>query len=411
MYRYTTGRLWSCRSKSLNTFLCLIALALAEGMYGQAAPERPAPLWVRSLSELSSGHSLPGSAVEVVVTQGYLSPGGFVIPVGSVVRGRVVETSRAKNSSLALAFDSIAVTGIVFPFQARVLDVDNARERVETNGTILGLDELRKKPGKLELILLAAAYAHPALAVSLETTKYVIREIEKPKIFYPAGTDISLAIEAFPTGSSPARMETADAQTLGPLSALLNALPNRTRAKHSGEESDWVNLALLGSRESLTRAFDAAGWRTAEQLSITTDARAFFAVLDHHSYKIAPVSTLLLAGRMPDLVYQKQTNTFAKRHHIRIWASDQTWDGQPVWIASATHDVGIDFSVKARTFTHRVDNNVDLERMKVVSDLRFSGHITSVSYLSRPSVPHQSQNATGDTLYTDGRLAVLELAR
>ena len=347
--------------------------------------------------------------MEAIVIQDYLSPGGFAIPMRSKVTGTVLAAARKRNASLRLTFESVSIAGREFPFKAHVLEVDNAREVVEPDGTILGLDQLPKRPGKVELILLAAAYAHPALLVSLETTKYVIREVERPAVQYAAGTDIALTLEEFPAGASPVPMPKPDLVTPGPLAHLLNELPIRTTTRHTSVPADWINLAFLGSRVSLVRAFEAAGWNTATQLSLRADVRTFFAVADHHSYKSAPVSTILVSGREPDLVYQKQTNTFAKRHHVRIWSTGRSWDGQPVWIAAATHDIGIDFSREARTFTHRVASNIDLERLKIVDDLRFAERVASLSYMSRSSIPNPSRNATGDVIRTDGRLAVLEL--
>ena len=40
-----------------------------------------------------------------------------------------------------------------------------------------------------------------------------------------------------------------------------------------------------------------------------------------------------------------------------------------LWAASATHDIGIKFAREERTFTHRVEQAIDLERQKVVDDL------------------------------------------
>ncbi len=48
-------------------------------------------------------------------------------------------------------------------------------------------------------------------------------------------------------------------------------------------------------------------------------------------------------------------------------------EGRPVWAASATHDIGIKFARAERTFTHRVEADIDLERQKIVDDLRFAG--------------------------------------
>jgi hypothetical protein len=372
-----------------------------------AAEAAESPLWVRLQTGVSSIRSVPGSLVESLVTQDFSSPAGFVIPMGSRVTGKILQPAR--RSTLKMSFEAVWITGRVFPLQAHVLEVDNARERVEPDGTIVGLDPIPKRPSRVDVILLAAAYAHPAILASLETGKYVIRKVERPEVRYPAGTDVALRIVEFPAVASSGSVLKPDPVTPEPLAHILQQLPDRTEAKHLSLPSDWINITLLGARESLASAFARAGWDTADQLSIRTEAKTFFAVADYHSYQSAPVSTLLVAGKMPDLVFQKQTNTFAKRHHIRIWSTQQTWNGQPIWIAAATHDIGIDFSRRARTFTHRVGSDVDLERLKVVDDLRFAGRVALCDYVDRPSIPRQSENGTGDIVLTDGRLAVLDL--
>lgn len=224
---------------------------------------------------------------------------------------------------------------------------------------------------------------------------------------FPVGTDFTLALDEYPGG--PPSDTTRSATTPKELAALLLKLPDRTTAKHLSQPSDWINLAFLGNLEQLNAVFEAAGWQTAERLSMRADVRTFFAVAEHHSYSTAPVSTLLVFGKEPDLVFQKQNNTFAKRHHIRIWSSGEAWRRLPTWIAAATHDVGIDFSRQARTFTHRVEPDIDLERAKVIRDLSFAGRAATVSFTDRPSVQGVSRNATGDELRTDGRLAVVSL--
>ena len=50
---------------------------------------------------------------------------------------------------------------------------------------------------------------------------------------------------------------------------------------------------------------------------------------------------------------------------------------------------------------------MDRERAKVVTDLIFTGMVKSVAMVDRPEVPTTVQNATGDTLKTDGAMAVV----
>ena len=99
----------------------------------------------------------------------------------------------------------------------------------------------------------------------------------------------------------------------------------------------------------------------------------------------------------------------AQRHHLRIWLRQASFLGKPVWALAATHDIGINFSEADRTFIHRVDSQIDNERAKVVTDLLFTGRVQGVDLVDRPNVPLKSQNATGDTLETDGKMAVLLL--
>jgi hypothetical protein len=132
-------------------------------------------------------------------------------------------------------------------------------------------------------------------------------------------------------------------------------------------------------------------------------------VVEDRGYSEAPVSVLLLDGKPPDLVFEKTLNTFARRHHLRIWRRPASFRGKPLWAVAATHDIGIDFSAADRTFIHRIDPQIDQERDKVVNDLLFAGHVEAFDLVERPAVPRQGRNATGDSLETDGRIAILLL--
>jgi hypothetical protein len=170
-----------------------------------------------------------------------------------------------------------------------------------------------------------------------------------------------------------------------------------------------TNLLFLGSAQQVAQAFSAAGWASAAALNASSGLETMRAVAEMRGYKEAPMSVLLLEGKPPDMVFQKQNNTFAKRHHLRIWRLAGDFRGMPVWACAATHDTGIDFSAEKRTFIHRIDPEIDRERAKVVGDLIFGGRVAGLSLAARPAVPQQSHNATGDELLTDGRIAILWL--
>lgn len=265
---------------------------------------------------------------------------------------------------------------------------------------------------KLRDLLLLAAAAHPAVLASLELGRFIVAEEDKPHITYEKGVELWLTL------TSPLRIEAVPAPEISQrttallvskdLKALVSGLPLRT-ATPNGTPSDLVNIMLLGSEEAVVQTFERAGWLPAERLDLKTEAATFFAVADHHSYKEGPVSSLLIGGQRPALVFEKETNTFAKRHHVRFWRQSGTFQGTPVWIGAGTHDIGIDFSRQARTFSHAVDGDIDRERAKIENDLIFTGEVAASGLINRAGAPRSFQNATGDRLETDGAIAVLRL--
>ncbi len=111
-------------------------------------------------------------------------------------------------------------------------------------------------------------------------------------------------------------------------------------------------------------------------------ASAIRAIAEEHALADAPMRTLPLDGVEPDLQLQKSLDTFAKRDHLRIWA----WDREPTdvryWASAATRDLAAGFSIRPFGFTHQIQDDVDLERDQVVSDLSFTGRVDSVAYLA-----------------------------
>jgi hypothetical protein len=121
------------------------------------------------------------------------------------------------------------------------------------------------------------------------------------------------------------------------------------------------------------------------------------------------MSMLMLGDDQPIFTLQKTTNTFSSRHHLRVFQTGQTFDGEPVLTASSTQDVGIAFSYKQKTFIHVIDQYLDNERSKVTNDLDFTDCVDSIDMAPRPWVPQDAYNSTGDRLRTDGAAAVLKI--
>lgn len=162
----------------------------------------------------------------------------------------------------------------------------------------------------------------------------------------------------------------------------------------------------MGSPAQVEGAFAEAGWTRARAMGMGARFRGLEALVARRAYKPAAVSRHELAGRPPDLVFEKQNNTIAKRHHVRIWQYPGGPAGETLWVGAATHDVAIVFDRRDHGFTHRIDPRIDGEREKIVNDLQLTGHVAAVSLVDRPEAPPL---AAGAAIETDGRVAVVVL--
>jgi hypothetical protein len=197
------------------------------------------------------------------------------------------------------------------------------------------------------------------------------------------------------------------AQEQQQLQSFVKTLPFRTATKGSNKPSDLTNLVFVGSPEALDRAFTAAGWLPTDELNAGSTFKTIKTVSGNSTYTQAPMSVLLLDERPPLFGLSKTTNTFASRHHIRVFPTTETRDGMTVTTGSSTQDIGIAFSRKQKTFIHVIDEHIDDERSKVVNDLVFTGCVNSLDMVDRPWVPRDAYNSTGDRLLTDGEAAVV----
>lgn len=369
-----------------------------------AGPE----VWVRLRTPLSSTSPV-GTRV---VARGLAALAGPTL-AGCDVEGVVAEsTTHEGRRVLRVAFTRVAAPdGASTPLALSVAAVDNARESVDAGGRILGLERLRRRPSAIEDVLLLVAHAHPLLAVSEEGARILLRAGEHPAIDYPAGTDLRLRAD----GAAPwppaicAPPPTPASLTLEGAWPGPDAWPLRSQAGEGTRPADWINLALIGTAEDVRFAFARAGWTVADRSSWRADAKTFVAVAERHGYATGPVSLLTLDGAPPALVFQRTTNTFAARHHVRVWASTARLNATPIWFAAATHDIAIEFSRATHRLTHRIDGAIDDERDRLVAGLLDAGAVAALASIARPEVARTSVNAAGDLVTTDGRVVALRL--
>jgi len=397
------------------------ALLLAAPVAQAAAVPRGALLSVRLTTPVSSRSSRPGDPVEAVLIAPVRAGDEVVLPAGGRLHGRVLARRSGfyRRAALRLHFDEmVAADGRHLAIDAQVVEVDNAREQVAPDGTIRGRGAFTH-PSTVHLALLAAASAHPVTLALLELGRFAKEKIQRGAVEYRPGVELELALErpvADPQesldGLEPPPIEGAafpDRPQPTPVPIAVNALPLLTVAPKSGRTSDLTNVLLVGTRAEVESAFVAAGWVRAGEMHPGAAVHAILALAGHRRYDRAPVSRMEIDGRPPDLVFEKQCNTLAKRHHVRLWGGFAGPGGREAWLGAATHDVAIAYSHTEHTLTHRIDPLIDRERTKLVDDLSFAGRVADAELLERPRAPRVFTVAAGESVETDGRIAVVLL--
>ena len=173
---------------------------------------------------------------------------------------------------------------------------------------------------------------------------------------------------------------------------------------------DPVNVALVATPGELSDAFTSMGWCPSRRTDFFSSAAMVACVALNLPYNHAPVSKLYLNGRPQDLCFEQVEGSPSRRHHIRLWRSDQLApDGRPIWLGTATHDCGLKPCLHGLVM-HRIDPNLAAERDCVMQGLQASGWLQGSSTLGLSAVVF-GKNATGDRYFTDGRIMLGFLAQ
>ncbi len=189
------------------------------------------------------------------------------------------------------------------------------------------------------------------------------------------------------------------------------------RARTSdGLLGDPVNLALLGREDQLHQALTSAGWIRADDITFASTRRIVLSTMRRQSYPRAPVSPLVLFDRRQDFAYQQEVaGSPSQRHHVRFWRCPAEWmlpGGYPVeWLAAGTFDRKVGFSLFTLQVTHKIEENIDVERDFVVETLVAGNARAEVEVIKNFSTGYHSRNGGGDLIETDGDLPIVDLRR
>ena len=377
-------------------------------------------LHVRLVTPVGSYASKAGSPVSAVLIAPVTIDDQTILPEGSMLNGTVQRVGKIglgivhETASLVLNFNEVTLPdGETFPLATRLTDVDNGRERVIADGSILGVRSTSsisyRFSGYIRTALLWEVHARLAFWV----IKTLLIRVPEPEIYYPSGVELTLALRepaygaALAESAEPSGRLSEKARDV--LEPMVDDMPVRTHAPNSNRESDLINVMFIGSRDEISRAFTAAGWTPATTTTMRARVLGARAVAEGQGYRDQPMSTLLVDDEPPGMFWQKSLNDMSKRHHVRLWKQDETWNGEQIWIGAATHDVDYAYLRHGQPMTHKIEANIDRERDKILHDVEFTSCADVADYVERPHVPQFAHNATGDPMETDGRIAIVHL--
>lgn len=379
-----------------------------------------ARLHIRLATPVGTYASAKGTPVRAFLIAPVIRNGVTLLPAGATLSGEVKSVRKVgmgllhETSSLGLEFNRIDLPdGGTLPLNSRMSQVDNSRDTVSRSGLI------RAGRSTASVSYRVCGYIKTALMwefharLAFWAIKTLIVQLPEPEIYYPPGAEFTLVstapVRLDPTPASPEQQELLSPQDSSDLEELVGRMPRRAYVPLSRRPSDFVNTGFIGSRESIAAAFTAAGWTQPRASSFHSHLFGATQLATGAGFHELPMSPQLLNDAEPDMSWEKNLNDFSKRHHIRIWKQPGNWHGQPVWAGAATQDIDLAYMRPGQKLTHRIAEDVDDEREKIVDDLAFTSCVERVNWFQRPGFPRSTWNATGDRMLTDGRMALIQV--
>ena len=343
------------------------------------------PVKLQLAESISSAHAHVGDDVSLIVVRDVRLEGLTVIPAGTLAHGSITAIRGRRllgiGGKVSLRIDAL-----------QLVDGDQVELRGEKE--VKGASRTKLMVGAMIVTGLIFLPAAPVFLLTLGHQSTVVKSTE-----ITAQVDGATPVLSAGLPSSQASGSEVD--------EMIHFLPPRV-FDAEGREGDMLNLAFVGQPADLQRAFALAGW-------VKTDRwRPVFVwhLLQHGTNDARlPMSRFNLFGRVQDYSYAlpDPEAVVSRRHHLRIWKTDCTMDGTPIWVGAATHDLAIEIAKRGHLINHRIDPDVDAERNFIGAELAGVSSVSRQEYLLRIDPVFRAQTVSGEAYYSDSRILFLDL--
>ena len=176
----------------------------------------------------------------------------------------------------------------------------------------------------------------------------------------------------------------------------------------TGIPGDPINVGLVGAKEDVLCAMNAAGWYPADPVTFRSSLEIVGSVLLDRPYRDAPVSPLMFQNKREDLAFEKPVGKSAdRRRHVRFWeALDRGEEGRAVWLGAVTFDRGVGISHDDGRITHHIAPDIDSERDLLTDDLKAAKVVTTIYEVTGIGPMLNARNGEGDPYFTDGEIKI-----
>lgn len=334
---------------------------------------------------VSSARAHPGDHLNFVVVRDVILGGFNVIPAGSMARGTVTAVKGRRflgiGGHLSLKLDFVDLgKGEQVPLRA--------------HKDVKGRSRTMLMAGAMVATALVFVPAAPILLLTRGHESTVLKSTEITALTEGATSILSAGLPRPSEGQSE-------------LDQMMGYLPRRVFSGE-GREGDMLNLVFVARQQDLQGAFARAGWVETDKW---TPVFAWHLLRHCTNDAWLPMARFYLFGRVQDYSYALPDPgaVMSRRHHLRIWKTEYTVHGTPIWAGAATHDIAVEIAKRGRLINHRIDPAVDAERDFVGTDLAATLTVSRQEYLQSANPVFQAQTASGESYHSDSRILLLDL--